>query len=416
MGGPGADTLRSGAMASPVRSRRILLLIPTLSAGGAESQIAHLAAGLAGLGDEVTIACLQGHEIDLAPLRDAGVRVVSLGAVRRPARALALPTLVRLARRHDVVHTALFDASLWGRLAAFAARRPVTVGEHSSSRKMQVSATGEPRERWIAAHHRALAPITYATVACAWSQFALLGGEGVPRERIVFIANGVPMAEIEAAAAAGTPTRADLGIPEGALVLAHVARLTPEKNQRQTVETVARLRAEGAGDVHALLVGDGADATAAERARALGAEGFVHFLGRRADVPALLALADLAVLPSVVDTMPMVMLEAMGAGVPLVVSDVGDLGLVVAQTGAGVVVPARDPGAFEQACRALLADPARRAALAERALATRARYDLAPMTARYSRLFDAAIAGLTPEEAGLLEEDDRPAAGVRVVA
>jgi glycosyltransferase involved in cell wall biosynthesis len=377
-----------------IRTLRVLLLIPNLAPGGAESQLFHLARGLAERGDEVTLAAMQRVSLDTAPLRAAGVRVLALGAQDRTAKVRSLGALVRLARRADVVHCALWDASLFGRLAALAARTPMTVAEHSADRSMQTSLSGAPRAGWIAWHHRLLAPVTAATVACGHSQLSLLAREGVPPERTALIPNGVPVEEMRAAARAGGVTRRELGVPDDALLVAHVARLTPEKNQAATVVAVARLREELAREVHAVFVGGGADRSAPERAAALGAD-WAHFPGPRGDVPALLALADLAVLPSLVETLPMAALEAMAVGVPQVVADVGDLGALVAGSGAGRAVPAGNPEAFVAACAELLTDAEARARTGAAARSAAPAWDVAPMVGAYAALL-AAAAGHRP--------------------
>jgi glycosyltransferase involved in cell wall biosynthesis len=372
-------------------SRRILLVIPTLGAGGAEVQTSHLAAGLAARGDKVTLALQRVAVTDAEPLRQAGVHVIELGAMTRPAKAAELPRLIRLARAADVVHCTLFDASFYGRVAAFITGRPVTVGEHSADRAMQVSSTGAPRASLIGLHHRLLAPFTFATVACASAQIALLRREGVPASRLALVPNGVPVAAIRTAAAAGSVTRGELGIPEDARLIIQVGRLTPEKNQRATVDAVAALR-ERLGDVHVLFAGSGADESAPRRADELGAT-WAHFAGSRPDVAALLGLAELAVMPSIIDTFPMAAIEAMAAGLPQVTSDVGDLATIVAGTGSGISLPAGDQDAFEGAMARLLSDEAERARLAARAAESAWEFDVGHMVERYSEIFDAALAG-----------------------
>lgn len=369
--------------------RRILLLIPNLAPGGAETQIADLAEGLAAAGDDVTLACLQEATVGVERLQAAGVRVLALGLTGRIDKARGVRRLARLARAAEVVHCGLWDASLWGRLAAIAVRRPVTVADHSVDRSMQRASSGAHRGRWITWHHRLLAPWTAAVVAVAPSQLSLLRREGIPDRKLVVIPNGVAAARLRAEARHG-PTRASLGIPDDAAVVIHVGRLTPEKNQRATVDAVSRIRAATRRDVRAVFVGPGDDQSARHRAADLDA-GWAVFLGARRDVPGLLALADLAVLPSVNDTMPMAMLEAFALGVPQVVTSVGDLGATVASAAAGLVVPANDQRAFEEACMRLLTDPALHERAAGGARAAAEAFDVPSMISRYQELFDAAI-------------------------
>ena len=374
-----------------------LMVIHHLRQGGAERQLVELALGLARRGERVTIACIDQPGIELTGLREAGVRVLGLGAAGRLRRLLAVPRLARLARRMDVVHCTMWDASLWGRLAAMLARRPVIVADHATDRSVQRSLAGARRDSWIALHNRLLDPFTYATVACAKSQLPLLESEGVLRERIVLIPNGVPVAELRRSARKG-PTREQLGIPDGAKVVVHVAHFRPEKNQAATLELVAALR-EDLPDVHALFVGGGDRERVESEAKRIGA-GWAHFLGRRSDVASLLALSDLLVLPSRSDTMPMALLESMALGVPFVATDVGDVPWLVARTGAGLCVPTGNTAALHDACFRILADERLARGLSEAATAGIYEFDANRMLDRYSMLFAAAADGLAPPGGG----------------
>jgi glycosyltransferase involved in cell wall biosynthesis len=254
-----------------------------------------------------------------------------------------------------------------------------------------VSTRGASRARHFGWQHRLLSPLTAATVACAGSQVDMLLREGVRRDRLALVPNGVPVAELRQAADNGGPSRGDLGVPADARLVMQVGRLMPEKDQQATVDAVARLRGR-LGDVHAVFVGRGPDETAPRRARELGAD-WAHFLGGRTDVPALLRLADIAVLPSRVDAFPMVALEAMAVGVPQVTSDVGDLRAIVEGSGTGLSVAAGDLDAFTDACFRLLSDDAERARLAAEAAERAWGWDVALMVERYSVIFDAVRAG-----------------------
>jgi glycosyltransferase involved in cell wall biosynthesis len=375
-------------------AHRILLVLSNLGTGGAEWQVMHLARGLAARGHDVTVVALGRAIAPVEPLRRAGVRIVILGAVGPRARLRALPKLTRLARRADLVHCTNWDPSLYGRLAALAARRPVVVADHSTSRVIQVSRRGAARGRWVAAHHRLLARRTAATVICARSQEPLLLSEGVPPERLVCIPNGVPVAEIRDAASRG-PSRSKLGLPEEATVVMHLAHFRREKNQEQTLATVAELRRD-LGDIRAVFVGTGPEEEAIRRRAARMGADWALFLGRRTDSQALLGLADLLVLPSRSDTMPMTILEAAALGVPVVAYDVGDVRSMLEETGGGLVVPHLDGEALTAACRRVLADRDLRQELSRRGSAAAPRFDADAMVDRYGRLFNAVIASRAP--------------------
>jgi glycosyltransferase involved in cell wall biosynthesis len=375
--------------------RKLLLIVNRLSFfGGAEIQLAHLARGLARLGNEVTVCSLEPSPADAEAFAAEGIELISLRVSNRYNRLAALPRLIRLARRADVVQCTMWDASLWGRLAAIAARRPVVVADHSAHRSAQVSAKGVPRASWIARHNRLLDRFTYATVACATSQLPVLEGEGVHPNKIVYIPNGVPIDEIVGAAEGG-PSRRELGIPEDAPVAIQVGVFRPEKNQIGAVEAFERVRAR-IKDAQLVFVGEG-DTRAGVESSASASEG-IHFLGPRRDVPGLLALADLMLLPSISDAMPMTVLEAMALGVPIVASDVGDTRAALGDE-AGISVPPGDTGALAEAWVRVLSDSELRAGLGRAGAARARQFDAALMARRYAALFEAACDGGAPQAA-----------------
>ena len=112
----------------------------------------------------------------------------------------------------------------------------------------------------------------------------------------------------------------------------------------------------------------------------------MHLLGARDLVAPFLGLADLAVLPSLAEAMPMVVVEALAVGVPLVASDVGDVGAILRRTGAGIAVPAGDGEAFTAACERLLRDPGERARLAACAREAGEGFDASAMSHSYGAL------------------------------
>jgi len=370
--------------------RRLLFVTNFLGWAGAETQLIHLATGLAERGHQVSIAAFGGVHVDSEPLERLGIGIYSFEAATRARKIASVPALARLARRAEVVHCSTFDATLWGRLAAALAHRKAIVTEHTPGREVQTSSSGHSRQRLIALHNRVLDTVTYATVVVARWQEPLLRGEGVRPASIVHIPNAVPMQELREASRAGV-TRAQLGIPQHAKVVIHAARLFPYKGQRDTLEAVRRLR-QSVGDVHAVIVGDGPDREGLER-EAADADGWAHVLGPRDDVPALLALSDLAVVPSRAEAMPMIVIEAMALGVPVVGTDVGDVRRILEEAGSGISVPVDDFEAFYAACHTVLVDPSLHRRLAEGAHTSSQAYDSSVMTERYDTLFEAAVEG-----------------------
>jgi glycosyltransferase involved in cell wall biosynthesis len=376
-------------MTSGPPKRRILLVTNLISWAGAETQLNYLATGLGKAGHSVKLLAIEGVLIDLQGLKDAGVEVVSLNASTRADKLVAALKIVHHARRADVVHCTGWDASLWGRIAAFLARRPMLITEHTPGRNLQVTEGNASRARAIALHNRILDRITYATIAVAAWQIALLENEGVRRESIVRIPNAVPVRDLRRRAESG-PTRASLDIPEGAPIVVHLARFVPQKGQLTTLRAVARLR-DRIGDIRVLFVGDGPERAIVEReAKGLGADWAV-FLGRRDDVPGILRLADLSVLPSRGEGLPMSLIEAMALGTPVVATDVGDVRWLLESTDAGVCVAAGDERAFGEACARVLEDSELRERMAAAGRRAAPDFDAVKMVRRYEQVLEAAI-------------------------
>jgi glycosyltransferase involved in cell wall biosynthesis len=270
----------------------------------------------------------------------------------------------------------------------------VVITEHTPGREFQRSEKGSSRIQAIALHNRLLDRATYASIVVGAWQRKLLEEEGVRPESIVRIPNAVPVETLRRTAEAG-PDRASLGIPDDAAVVIEVARFAPQKGQATVLRAVAALR-ETRGDVRVLFVGEDVGDGSCEKevrreAEELGAD-WAMFLGRRDDVPGLLALADLSVLPSTGEGLPMSLIESIVLGTPVVATDVGDVGWLIETTGAGVCVPAGDEAAFTEACASVLGDAELRARLAESGVRTAEAFDSPLMVERYERVFDAAIA------------------------
>jgi glycosyltransferase involved in cell wall biosynthesis len=386
-------------MASRPPRRRVLLVTNWVGWAGAETQLNYLALGLSEAGHSVTLLGICEITSDVGALEEAGVEVVALGAVNPLAKIASVPRIARYARRAELVHCTGWDATLWGRLAALLARRPVAITEHTPGRELQVNAKGASRARAIALHNRLLDRFTYATVAVGAWQKGLLESEGVRAESIVRIPNAVPIEELRRRAQGG-PSRADLGIPQGAPVVLQVARFAAQKGQMTALRAVARLR-ERLGDVRLLFVGEGrTEAEVKREAERLGAE-WARFMGFRDDVAGLLALADLVVLPSTGEGLPMSLIEAIAIGTPVVATDVGDVRWLLESTGGGICISLGDEGAFVEACGRLLGDEEMHTRTSRAGERAAGEFDASKMVRRYEEVFEAAIestplAGLDP--------------------
>lgn len=153
------------------------------------------------------------------------------------------------------------------------------------------------------------------------------------------------------------PTRKSIGIEESAFVLGSIGRLTTIKGIEYLLRAVALLVKERKlMPIHVAVIGGGPLQKSLETLSAeLSITEHVRFLGERQDVPNLLRLLDVFVIPSLHEGIPMALLEAMRAGCPVIASAVGGIPEVIRDGKDGVLVPPRDPGALARAIELLYA-------------------------------------------------------------
>ena len=156
--------------------------------------------------------------------------------------------------------------------------------------------------------------------------------------------------------------RNELNIPENTPIVIHIGRLCKSKGQHLLLQAAANLHQSEQEAVY-LIVGKDLEQDGAylqylkNLAQELGINKSVHFLGHRADITQLLTLSDLLVLPSYTEGLPLVILEAMAAGLPVVATPVGGIPEVVIHQETGLLVPVEDVQALGNAILRLLQNP-----------------------------------------------------------
>jgi glycosyltransferase involved in cell wall biosynthesis len=325
---------------------RILFVVTLAETGGAQTYVASLLAPLADRFDVAVAAHGDGPLRDAA--RAAGVRFVPLRQVRRPLSlwrdVLGLLELLALLRREQphIVHVNSAKASALGRLAAALARVPIRV---YTVHGWAFRAHGWPASALYRWAERLLRPLTTVTVCVADSERrAGLAAHTCEERTTVVIRNGVDPGSFRPGVAHSRRPR-----------LVTVGRLQAPKDAVTLVRALAALRGR---PFEAVLVGDGPDRPAVEEeVRRLGLEPAVELLGERDDVPELLGTADVFVLSSHSEGLPLSILEAMAAGLPVVASNVGGVSEVVVDGDTGLLVPPGDAQSLAAAIERLLEDP-----------------------------------------------------------
>jgi glycosyltransferase involved in cell wall biosynthesis len=361
-------------------------VLSSLQIGGAERMALELAGGQVEARHDVMVVSLESPPD--GPLgdrfRERGVGVQ--GVVKRSGADITLSLrLAALFRRNrvDVVHThnrlPLIYAAAAGKLAG----AKVVHTRHGPGQ-------GTRRERWLM---RRAGYLIDAFVAVSPALAALARTLGDCADvKLKVIENGVDVATFRGSPDERDAARAEVGIPKDAWVVGSVGRLAREKNYPLLVRAAAPLLGP---DARLVLVGDGGEAAtirAEIEARAVGP--FATLTGARHDVPRWMAAMDVFALSSRLEGLPLVALEAMAAGLPVVATAVGGLPTLIQDGVTGLLVPPDDEMAFARQLAVLRGDPALARAMGERGRThVRARYSHDVMVSRYLKLYADVRAG-----------------------
>ncbi len=397
----------------PLRPRpvRVLRIITRLNVGGPAQHVVWLSRGLERFGYRTLVltGCPEAHEASMERFAQThGVaveRVAGLGrAVRGGADLRALVALWRACRRTrpHIVHTHTAKAGALGRIAASLARVPVRV--HTFHGHVLEGYFSPLVSACIRALERGLAATCDRIVALSPGQRrALVHTHRVAtRRQVIVVPLGIDarpfVAVARTRARAGGVVRTGLfrrrfGIPARAPLVGAIGRLVSVKRLERLIAALAPLT-----HAHLLIAGVGPlESALRARAQALGTAARVHFAGLVRPVAPLYAELDLLALTSAQEGTPVVILEALAAGVPVVASAVGGVpDLARAAPGAiALLEPEADEarliGRLRERLAALLADPAARARMAACGRVAASRFSLEGLLRRTDRLYRALL-------------------------
>jgi len=329
--------------------------------GGAEEMVLNLVRHLPPR-FEPTVVCINQAGPIGEEIRATGVPFHVLGLTP----GLAHPfDVIRLRDRlfgwePHIVHTFLLTASLYGRFAAMLARVPIVIGSEVNiyERKRPWHAMAE---RWLMGGTDAV-----VTSAAAVRDF-YIKQIGADRSKVDVIYNAVDWAQLQTTMTR-EEMRASCGIPANVPLAGIIARLTAQKAHRILFEAMARTPA--LSNLHLMVVGDGElGHELRRRADALGLKSRVHFVGARRDLGNVLAAIDLFVLPSLWEGLPLSLVLAMGAGLPVVTTAVAGIPEVVRHGESGLLVSPGDIDGLGAALARVVGNDAERASLGQAARA-----------------------------------------------
>jgi len=371
------------------RRLKVLQVTPALYFGGAEKVISHLARGADRERYEVEVCCTWDGGPLCDVLRENGIRThVAPRRAGRLAKYAASAYLWRTIRRFapDVVHshgiTALFQ------LAPLVAggQLPVWVHTYHYGNYPYTRARYMLAERWFSRLPEVL--VAVGTVQRA----AIIRHHGLAPERIVTIPNGVVdgagrSAEVRAL------KRRELGVSDDAVLVGSIAVLTEQKGIPYLVEAARQLR-DGMPHLRFAVVGGGPlEGAFRHQAHTMGLD-TVTFTGWRADVWDLLQAFDMFVMPSLWEAMPLALLEAMAARLPIIATDVGENRIILQDGEAGIVVAPGSASALAEAIAAIARCPTRATGLATKARDRfEGEYTVSRMVTAYQDLYERRVRG-----------------------
>ncbi len=365
-----------------------LLLVTRPATGG---MAGHLQALCAGLPPERFHICLAGPD-DLAI--DAACARCELPIADRFAPRHDTLVIWRLRRllasgRFDVAHVHGLKAVLLAAAATWP-RSPIPVVY--TLHNALPAATPGMRGYWREMALRQALRQAAALIVVSQAQAADLRQRRLlPAERVQVVPNGISLAALDdPALPAPAETRSALGIGPGEIMVLTVARAIAGKGLDDLIDAALMVDAP-----RFVVAGDGPEKNRLQaRAAAAGLGERVQFLGHRTDIPALLHAADIFLLPSHMEGMPLAIMEAMAARLPVVATAVGGVPEVVVDGQTGLLVPHRQPAALAAAVARLAAEPELRHRLGEagRALVEE-RFTVERMLAAVAAVYDAGRAG-----------------------
>jgi glycosyltransferase involved in cell wall biosynthesis len=351
--------------------------------GGAEDLVAAIVQGLDPQRFAVSVATLGPPGPVGLELRARGYEVVSLGLDIKRTSTWRIVGAVRRrlkADRPDILHTHLYHPNLYGRLGALGlGLTGVVAAVHNSYTRVKFH-----RRMWNFLLARATDRVLVGSIQ-VWQDVRRY--DVVPASRLLLMPYGIPLGELNPRLSR-QEAREQLGLSAGDLVMGAVGRLEEQKGHGQLLAALPELQRR-IPDLVVLIVGEGREEEKLKRqVRELNLASTVRFLGTRRDLPEIFRALDIFVHPSLWEGLPLALLKAMGAGLPVVATRVSGSREAIEDGVNGCLAAPGDPEALARAILELHRHPEMRQRLGEAARRTvMERYSLEAMLQKLEELY-----------------------------
>ncbi len=353
---------------------RILYILPSLLHGGAETLVGQWARYLQAAGHEVEICTLYAAGPLAPPLERLGIQVWNLNhdpgiaayRLRRkydPRLARALRQVVRRGG-YEVVHAHLFPGLVYTALVSFLERgQPYVYSEHSVWNRRRSLPLLKRVDHVLYGRYQRILPVSEAVGQALRGWLPDLEG------RIRVTPNTVNVEQFVFSPQEKQEARRQLGLRENERVVLYAGRMVEAKGPDLLACALEHLEGRVRQPLRVLFAGEGPlKAEVRRRCLSLPPHLRVDLLGNRDDIPLLLSLADVVALPSRWEGLPMILLEAMASGTPVLAASVGGIPEVLQHGESGWLVKPKDPAALAHGLLCLLEDRGLRERLRDNAL------------------------------------------------
>ena len=371
-------------MSSPGKSARVLHVIDSLHLGGAQEVVMNLAT----CGDRSRfsheVATMHGRGVYWDRISALGVKLHSLSPHKFIPWYVPCLTALLARGKFDVLHCHLIASNIVAKPLGALCRMPVIINhDHTNDSyraQQRVRLALDTLSNRFASH--------IITVSESCRQF-LLTREGIPEKKLTLVQNAIDLSRYSPDCGSREASRLALGLPAGVPIVAGVGRLNPQKNFFLFVEIAKAVRRR-VPDAHFILAGEGPEeAMLRQLVQGAGMNDHITFSGYVADTRKVYLAADVLLMPSLFEGLPMTLLEAMAMRMPVVASALDGIAEVITDGQDGFLVPDLDAALFAERVARLLEDPASARAAGEAAALTVAeRFSVERMTSQVEAIYD----------------------------